>query len=719
MRLNWLSLKLSIKLLLGVLVGVATLSIIIMGVTAGFSTKRIADNQENLINVSTIQAASAGMNIALTGFVGRQLEITSSDDAGVLQSLSNRGQYEEIFGKNFKTLGDYSKVYADIGPHITDLDSLYKRMLVADNDFYNQKVELVNLLNTIEGHVAMVDDLVEKIQNAAEAISGKVAFSIKRGKRKIKKILRDEEALYKDRKKMENFHELAEKAILGKEAIHQKYSDTIRVGVLKLASLTRQLTKGQTPDELISIKENQAAQIIQETSHAITTLIEEFSSLPDLLSLVRQLQDKFNKIKSMVFEGDGSMYALRMDILKRTGSLEQSLATLRSIVPGVELQLNEISKRAYEEREIAIENSDVVLRTSRSLIIVMIILATVGMIILGIVIARMIIKPISKVISAMQDIAEGEGDLTQRLEGKGVVEATQLAQGFNMFVQKIQALISELATSMQHFIVTVNQTTEIAERTDISISSQKEEVHAIAQAIDGIAQTVDEVAKHAVNAASAADQANSEADNGKQVVNDAIQAIELLASNVNAGAETLHSLSSDAQNVGSVLEVIQGIAEQTNLLALNAAIEAARAGEQGRGFAVVADEVRTLASRTQESTEEIREIVESLQKSAKEAERVMMEGNVQAGKSVEQANIAGLALNGITDAVSSINDLNMLIASATEEQSSTAQAINDNVSTILKVSDETAGGSKQVASSNEKLSQMAHQIQKLIQQFKV
>ena len=251
------------------------------------------------------------------------------------------------------------------------------------------------------------------------------------------------------------------------------------------------------------------------------------------------------------------------------------------------------------------------------------------------------------------------------------------------------------------------------------MKKQRQETDQVATAMNEMSATVAEVAQNAQLASETAHQANEESRVGQQVVNESISAVVALIQKVELAADVIQVLENNSQEIGTVLDVIRSIAEQTNLLALNAAIEAARAGEQGRGFAVVADEVRVLAQRTQSSTEEIQQMIEKLQSGAKEAVEAMMHSRSQADVTRDTSARAGEVLNDITQSVTSINDMNTLIASAAVEQNSVAEEINRNIINISQVAETTSESVEHSAKTSEELRHVAEELKHVISRLKV
>ena len=370
--------------------------------------------------------------------------------------------------------------------------------------------------------------------------------------------------------------------------------------------------------------------------------------------------------------------------------------------------------------EIALDRSHYVsaISSARNISLLVGLFALIGGLFIAIIISRSIVTPIKIAVDAMNDIAEGEGDLTKRLNEKGKDEVALLGAAFNNFAEKVRSMVTQVSGSTSQLAAATEEMSMITDETNQGVQKQQSETEMVATAMNEMTATVQEVARHATEASNAAQNADLEAQGGKNVVQQTVSSINTLASEIESATSVIKQLETDSDNIGSVLDVIRGIAEQTNLLALNAAIEAARAGEQGRGFAVVADEVRTLASRTQESTQEIQSMIESLQQGSRNAVKAMEASQDQSKKSVEHATNARGSLDAITDSVTTISNMNIQIANAAKEQSSVSEEINQNVVNISQIVEQTAEGAQQTMTASNELANLANELQSLVGQFK-
>ncbi len=320
---------------------------------------------------------------------------------------------------------------------------------------------------------------------------------------------------------------------------------------------------------------------------------------------------------------------------------------------------------------------------------------------------------------SINELATGSSDLTKRLDESGNNEISQLAKGFNKFLEKHRLFIKDIVDAAQQLSESSAQMSGITVQARQDSAEQKSQLGLVATAVNEMAATVQEVAGNTATAEQAAHNAKGETAAGLQVVNENIRITNELSSEIKNAADVIQALKTDSEGIGSVLDVIRGISEQTNLLALNAAIEAARAGEHGRGFAVVADEVRTLASKTQESTVEIQEMIEKLQQGADGAVTVMAKGIDTVEASVQQATQTGQSLQSISGTVNGISDINTQIATAAEEQSVVAEDINKNIVLVDDLAQRSEDSSNNIASANEQLNQLAENLSNQVSQFKV
>ncbi len=443
--------------------------------------------------------------------------------------------------------------------------------------------------------------------------------------------------------------------------------------------------------------------LIPEESKAVAATEELFPAANEVINEAAAILEQMGS--TLQFDEDG--YTLitdyNGDLFEYVDPIAEQIATL------IDLQL----KIAKEERVAAQHVYDDALSWSITVGAV----SAVLMIVSGVWVGRTITGPLNELRQTIEK-ADADKDLTVKINISQQDEIGQVASAFQRMIDRFHNIIEDVgktSSQLQDYATTLSNTTELTRE---GVAVQTRETDQVATATTEMTHAIEEVNRSAQQAADAASEANNETNEGTKVLETAIRSINSLSDRINNASEVINRVATDSSAIGSVLDVIRGIAEQTNLLALNAAIEAARAGEQGRGFAVVADEVRSLAQRTQESTQEIQEMIERLQMGTKDAVRTMAEGTEEMQRTVAEAEKAGASLTAISSAVAMITDMNNHIATATDEQMAVSQEISRNVVNISDVAKSSEHSVEEVDRASTELKESANRLANMVGEFR-
>jgi len=471
-------------------------------------------------------------------------------------------------------------------------------------------------------------------------------------------------------------------------------------------TLANAATMGE--EELLQDADDIASQMKQGLNEARNV---DKQTAPSIQKIERQFESYYQKAQSISAEmlsGNADFSTLG----NRSQSMSQELLMLQKSLNSFQAEQMSSFTSAFEQ-----VNSKVNKTTNIGIIAGLVTIAVLFGV--ALTISNAICSNLIKVVSSFKGLAQEDGDLTVRIESNSKDEIGELTFCFNSFMDKLQHVIKQIVDTAKPLAETASTVNSLSVSSKESAEQQKVTVSASLLSVNEMSQSVASITSNAADAADAAKHANNEAELGLQVVNSTITGIRELAENIADSAESIFKLQEDTNQVNQVLEVIKSIAEQTNLLALNAAIEAARAGEQGRGFAVVADEVRTLASRTQASTQEINQILVQLQDAAKSAVSKMENSKNQVEGTVNSANKAGESLSTITESVNVISDMNSQIAVATEEQHQISTLMVEHVETIQQRAEDASNSSDEMNSVSNNLSSLAFEQEKITKSFKV
>ena len=655
--------------------------LIVISVVSLYNLNSIGSATEEVNNVAL--PTVAGSNALKASFLNMgRLTFESyieEDLNGLKDKRASFNSAKDIFESEYKKLAQAVNNEPELKSTLNTVRESYEAYITNVEAMYNNHQMYLDIRNTIQDRLGNAED------NADDASTYLLDFS-------------DLDAVQRD----PNLRRAAE---IGSQLETSLLSLlTVSYEYIKTETLVRSQTLGNEVDLVVEKVVTQLSDMMQTAGGR-----DDSGTLDDINDLVN---NAINAIKA----NDG-VVQLHVDRLERRNDAEKALNASDSNIAQAVVALENLLNLA-DKKAIHVESQvNGAIATGNTVVIVVVIISIAVAAFIGYVTVRAITRPLYRV-NELLTVASS-GDLTHRLDDSAQDEFGLLARNCNTLIGNLKELITAINVRAEQLAAASEQTSAVTAQTTHSIQDQKSQIGQVATATTEMHSTSQLVVQNAEDTLSQIRHADAEAENVRQISLENKNTIEILSRDVQEAADVINKLHQDSASIGGILDVIRGVADQTNLLALNAAIEAARAGEQGRGFAVVADEVRTLASRTQESTQEINAMIEVLQAGAEKAVSVMNQGKEQTAACVAQTEKATQALDIISDAVHKAHDVSSQIEQSAREQNTVSQEISEKLETIVGIAEETTAGAQQTSESSHEVARLAEELQQSIRQFKV
>jgi len=669
-----------------------TVAMKIIGGFAIISILLILTSVISLLNLNTISESTSQQNeLAIPMLKGsNKLSLQLSQMA----NFTLKGFYRDDLASLAEDLNSYKTIDAQFIPAFKQL----KNLIQNESELINNLNKVTEIFAKFEGEALAV------FENRKTSIEQKNALSEKVSN--LEEKADDAVTLLLDLADNELADTHLQRAISLSEQLENQFNSIVS------SSFEYRDTLSDSTAELI---ESEISYSLEGAQSSVNEIIAELT-MNDIEDIAQDLASAFADLEELLSSNSGILFHKKAQLIanqeakKMLAAEEEDTVKVNKIL---EKQVDLANQATIKASELV--KSSVASGNTQTTFIM------IASIIIAIVIARFTLISITRPLGRVNDMLNivSSGDLSHKLDETGQDEFAQLSKNCNLLIDSLRNLIESIVNRSSQLAAAAEQTSAVTAESTTAIEEQRNQVEQAASATTEMSSTAQSVLSTANDALGEIKQADDEAERVKVISARNRKTIEQLASEVDSAAQVINQLQQDSASIGGILDVIRGIAEQTNLLALNAAIEAARAGEQGRGFAVVADEVRTLASRTQESTSEIQTMIEALQTGAGKAVTVMDAGKSKASDCVNQSEEAEKALETITHAVHEAFDRSSQIATSAEEQSVVAHEISENLESIVAIAEQTTAGSQQTAASSSEVARLAEELQQSVQEFKL